>query len=102
MRDEVRCNMMDKCDRIDCGHYSPHEMDGPCGVNLCPEIHDAPWCVPYQPHPDAINLADMILEWWEGAQALSWPIGDGDWGSVFEEEPDFVTEARKIKEEVTE
>jgi len=51
--------------------------------------------------PTLESIADMVLAWWEEHGNTEVPTGDGDWDNVYDEEPDFVREARKIKEEVT-
>jgi len=51
--------------------------------------------------PTAEELSYMILAWWEDVRGTEFPTGDGDWDNVFNEEPDFVREARKLQEEVT-
>lgn len=52
--------------------------------------------------PAKESLVDMVLEWWEENRHEEYPMGDGEWDSLYSEEPDFVTEARNIKEEVKE
>jgi hypothetical protein len=55
---------------------------------------------PEEPVPTEKSLVDMVLEWWEEARYETVPYGDGDCDNLYSEEPDFVTEARKLKEEV--
>jgi hypothetical protein len=48
------------------------------------------------------ELVGMILVWWEDNKFNTVSMGDGEEDNMYSEEPDFVTEARKLKEEVTE
>lgn len=44
--------------------------------------------------PDDLYIADLILDWW--SQAEFWKSDDGK--SMLDNEPDFVAEAKSIKE----
>jgi hypothetical protein len=100
-----RCNMMDQCEAPECHHYKPHRphsLSTSCGVDICRELDNVPWCIDYFPHPDAVELADTILAWWDDNKYNTVSLDDGDEDNMFDGEPDFVMEARKIKEEVKE
>jgi len=56
---------------------------------------------PEDPVPAEKSLVDMVLEWWEEERYDQVYLGAGEYDNLWTEEPDFVIEARKIKEEVT-
>lgn len=101
MTQKVRCSMMDDCANPLCHHYHPHDALHTCGSNWCEPVDDTPRCEGYHQHADAISLADMVLEWWEDARYTMVRSGDEGYDNLYDEEPDFVREARKIKKEVT-
>ena len=55
---------------------------------------------PEVPTPTKESLVDMILGWWEEERYEEVYIGDGEYDNMYDGEPDFVTRAREIKEEV--
>ena len=55
---------------------------------------------PEEPVPAEKSLVDMVLEWWEEERYEQVYLGDGEYDNMWTEEPDFVTIARQIQEEV--
>lgn len=49
---------------------------------------------------DATDTLKAALKWWEEeASSLTQSVGDGDWDNVFNDDPMWVVEARRLLEE---
>ena len=94
-----KCSSAYACGQRKCPHFTPHEP-GWCVEKWVSCRAAAEECVRCEEVPTVESLADMILIWWEDARYTMVRTGDEEYDNLFDGEPDFVREARKIKEEV--